>query len=449
MEMESTQVADSGAGSGEPDLQAVLDSGASVESILEKATPQTAETPEPASTTEVKEPTTAEPVKTDPDQTTEQDEAEPLPQKIEDLLKQVRASNPKLATDLNKIVREDHFLLHGPTGFLTRFPGGTQEAEQYKAVAPTVEDLNHINDDAQVYNHINRQYESDPAGLVNTLAEEPALFQRVLATLPTVLRDKPQLYETLATPIGQNLFANLTNFVGTDRPITLPDGSEVDPKVAADFLRAVGARYLGGKGQNGDRSPNASRFRDDPEYRELQKLREERAQGSQNQVASFQQSVVKEFHQAGLGEVRKFINEKAPALTDDIKDEIADRVFKQISNGFDAHPVIKSELDGMTRNGRFDDGHRKALFDRLMARMRASLPTSALPEINKWRDRLQKLSLGETENNKRAVVRKDVGAGVQGGQLGDNTDPDKEAKRINWNQVSDEELFAGKRVYKK
>jgi hypothetical protein len=448
-DMETAGIADTGAGAGAAPPP-TADAGTSDADLFtsvapEEATSGTEGAEEPQ---EVAEPGEGEPAKTEPEQPAEQS-TEPLPEKLENLLKTIKLSNPRLGKELDRIVRDDHFALNGPEGYRAVMPT-VEEARQYKAVAPTIEDLTVINEDAQLYGRINSQYERDPVGLVRTLAEDPASFQRVLAAMPQVLGSMPQLYETLATPIGQNLFANLVNFVGTDQPIRLEDGSEVDPKVAADFLRAVGARYLGKNGgpQNGanSRQPNVSRFQDDPEYRRYQELLAREQNGSQQAAASFQQSVREEFHSAGLAEVRKYFDEKVgDKLPDDIKDEIAARVFGQIADGFDAHPVIKSELDRLVGSGRFDATHRKALLDRLMTRTRASLPTSAQPEIKKWRERLQKLSAGEIEKTSRAVPKKDVGSGVQGGQL---TAGPVNPKDVDWNKTTDEMALAGKYVMK-
>ncbi len=452
MEMESTQVADSGAGAGAPDLQAVLDGTASVESVLEQATPQKAGTPEPAQTTEVKEPTTAEPVKTEPDQTTEQDDAEPLPQKIEDLLKQVRASNPTLAKDLNKIVREDHFLLHGPTGFLAAFPGGMEEASQYKATFPTTEDLQTGAEYSQRYEFVDGQYRTNPAMLLDTLARDPQSpdgiapeFRRLAETFEPSVRqlNNPALYESAAKPFNVNFWNNV---MATVQREGAPEEVELFKAFEAKYLGAMrqGAQAWNGQGQQ---QPH-------PAQSELERLRSEREEFGRQQQEAFFNDAKGSWTQTIDSEIRKHLEEKmGSAIPKDIRDDVLTEGVRQSAAAvwkfIDSNPMVVSRLAGIIDSGDRSPQHKKAVIDSVLAYAKPQIQIATAPVIRKQLARAKAYGGSTNATTTTTAPSRDVGSGSpsvgnpQGAPKGfpagwNAMDPEARSKFINWRAMGED-----------
>jgi len=422
MEAEATPTTGADAGTGSaPDYDAIF-SGASPESVLaggEKPASETPETPEqPAAETptETAKPE-AEPAKVEakePDQTAEQD-AEPLPQKIEDLLKAVRQANPKLAQELNRIVREDHFKLHGPTGFLSTFQGGVEEAQEYKTIAPTVEDLRTMAEYSQRFDGLERAHASNPDALVDVLVGDPSVaednrrFANFARALEPALRQRhPERYALVAKGFNENFWGNVISYV-----------DERGTPEQAELFRTVGQQLLGGPMQ-AQRAPAVGQPQ--PFQAEQQQFQQERQAWEAQKREAFFQDVNRQVVPAVRGEVAKYLAEKASTLPDDIRDELAGTITSQIFNEINRNPMVASEVRSMIEGGDLSQDHMRQMLDRALVRARAYLPTKSAPEIRRWSERLRKLQGGNGKATSPGVTgqTKDVGAGspTVGGPVG-------------------------------
>jgi hypothetical protein len=447
MEMEATVTgAAAGADAGAVNFDAVLD-GASPESVIEQHEKATTATPEPiAETPKVEEPTTPETTETaeaKPDQTTEQDETEPLPQKIEDLLRAVRQANPKLGAELNRVVREDHFLLHGPTGFLTAFPGGINEASEYKSVAPTVDDLKAMAEYSQRYDYVDKQYANDPAGLIRTLAEIPEEFTKVAEAFEPTLRalGNPQMYEAAAKSFNVNFWRNLTAAVEQQ-------GSPEE----VELFKAVGQKFLGPMVQQ---QPWQGQGQAAQPQGELQQLRAEREQFQHQRQEAFFNDAKATWTDLVKADMRKHLEQTmGTVIPKDIRDDVIADAIREASPAIwkviDGNEMVKGRLADLINSGDQSPQHKKAVVDAVLAYAKPQIQTATAPVIRKHMSRARAYG-GNTNATKAttSTASKDVGSGSPpvGGQQGapkgfpagwNAMNPETRSKFINWRAMGDD-----------
>jgi hypothetical protein len=407
MDMTGTTVADSAppgggegsagpgeAGSGGVDFSSVLDDQPSIEG---ESGPDPGSEPDVAGAlAEPTEPAPGEGVdrsKAAPESTADE-YPDPLPEKLEGLLQAVRAKNPELA----RSIRDDHFALNGSDGYRAVFPQ-ISEAREYRMIAPTLQDLQGMQEFATRYTNLDQLYVGRPAELLQVLAEDRPSFVNVMKALEPGLRADPEAYQMVSQAFGTNLFHNLIAQVEKDGL-----GEDV-----VEVLRGVAQRYLGAR-QGSEARADAPRLQP-REQRELEQLRRERDSGRESGYRSFFTSVNDTYSSALLGEAKKYVDERTgKAFPDDVRDEIAEYLVLSISKEINGNSMAAGELSQMIRSGRLDSEHAKQVLERVMVRARAYLPTKAAPLIRKWSDRLRRISGGS--NPKTAAASKDVGSGA-------------------------------------
>lgn len=413
--------ADAGAsaGSSAPTLDAIFSGEAPISSLPQTfgeppETPQ-AETPTPAAEAQpAKEepPSPAEEkVEAQPTEQSETEEQEPLPEKLDQLAKSLSKTNPELARQL----RSDYFALNGPDGYRALM-GTVEEAREYKAIAPTLDDLRTISEYATRYDGADRLYTDNPQGFVQLLAEDRQAFQGVARALEPTLRNDPEMYATTARPFNENFIGNLSRQVERDGT---PEEIEL--------FRAIVQRYVGPMNGNGYGQPQQQFGMQPPPQQsmEMHRFQQEKQQFEAQRHQSFFNDVKTTTTDTFNAELRKYIDEKmGQGIPEEFRERAATDAAAEIWKFINTHPVIQSNLKRIIEGGDYSPEHRQAAINAALNYAKANMQKSA-NAITAWTKLWRKTQGGTTQSKPTAPAAaqgatKDVGSGSPsvGGPVG-------------------------------